>query len=72
MKKKRLKSFADKENIWSDKEWENGGKYAGLAKSLQYHRGRWVDGCGGGDIRQNNYNNHKGGEHRLSLYYFPC
>ena len=38
MKKKRLKSFADKENIWSDKERENGGqqggKYVGMAKSL--------------------------------------
>ena len=34
MKKKRLKSFADKENIWSGKERENGGqqrgKYVGL------------------------------------------
>ena len=32
MKKEKAESFADKENIWSDKEWENGGKYAGLAK----------------------------------------
>ena len=46
MKKKRLKSFADKENIWSDKERENGGKYAGLAKLFKYDRGRWTGGKG--------------------------